>query len=125
MDAALTQLRKEGFPVYDEDVIRLSSFGHGHINMLGRYSFAMPTVEGDVNASSLCIHNIPKDVNKEQFGQITHHLNSALTTGVEIREVITAPVKGTISLTFGNMNFGNFKNDSKNDSDEEQRSLKM
>jgi TnpA family transposase len=42
MDAALNQLRKEGFPVYDEDVIRLSSFGHGHINMLGRYSFAMP-----------------------------------------------------------------------------------
>ncbi|HHT0594982.1 TPA: Tn3 family transposase [Legionella anisa] len=36
------QLRKEGFPVYDEDVIRLSSFGHEHINMLGRYSFAMP-----------------------------------------------------------------------------------
>lgn len=42
MDAALNQLRKEGFPVYDEDVIRLSSFRHGHINMLGRYSFAMP-----------------------------------------------------------------------------------
>lgn len=42
MDAALNQLRQEGFPVYDEDVIRLSSFGHGHINMLGRYSFAMP-----------------------------------------------------------------------------------
>jgi hypothetical protein len=42
MDAALDQLRKEGFPVNEEDIIRLSPFGYGHINMLGRYSFAMP-----------------------------------------------------------------------------------
>ena len=40
-DAALDQLRKEGFLVNAEDVIRLSPFGNGHINMLGRYSFAM------------------------------------------------------------------------------------
>jgi hypothetical protein len=38
-DAVLTQLRKEGL---DEDVARLSPFGHDHINMLGRYSFAVP-----------------------------------------------------------------------------------
>ncbi len=38
----LGQLRMEGFAVNDEDVIRLSPFGHGHLNMLGRYSFAMP-----------------------------------------------------------------------------------
>ncbi|HIF0232327.1 TPA: Tn3 family transposase [Legionella pneumophila] len=42
MDAAINQLRQEGFPVYDEDVARLSAYGFGHINMLGRYSFAMP-----------------------------------------------------------------------------------
>ncbi len=42
MDAALNQLCKEGFPVNEGDVTRLSPFGHGHINMLGRYSFAMP-----------------------------------------------------------------------------------
>ena len=41
MDAVLTQLRKEGYPVLDEDVARLSPFGHEHINMLGRYSFAV------------------------------------------------------------------------------------
>lgn len=41
MDAVLAQLRKEGYPVLDEDVARLSPFGHGHINMLGRYSFAV------------------------------------------------------------------------------------
>lgn len=42
MDAAINQLRQEGFPVHDEDVARLSAYGFGHINMLGRYSFAMP-----------------------------------------------------------------------------------
>jgi len=34
-------LRKEGYPVLEEDVARLSPFVHGHINMLGRYSFAV------------------------------------------------------------------------------------
>ncbi len=43
MDAILDQLRKDGFPVRDEDVARLSPLIHeGHINMLGRYSFAVP-----------------------------------------------------------------------------------
>ena len=42
MDAAINQLRQECFPVYDEDVARLSAYGYGHINMLGRYSFSMP-----------------------------------------------------------------------------------
>jgi len=42
MEAALNQLRQEGFPVRDEDVARLSPLTHDHINMLGRYSFAVP-----------------------------------------------------------------------------------
>ena len=42
MDAVLDQLRKEGFAVNPEDAARLSPFGHSHIHMLGRYSFAMP-----------------------------------------------------------------------------------
>ena len=41
-DAAINELKQEGFPVYDEDVVRLSAYGFGHINMLGRYSFSMP-----------------------------------------------------------------------------------
>lgn len=44
IEAALEQLRKEGFPVHDEDVDRLSPLIHDHINMLGRYSFAMPDI---------------------------------------------------------------------------------
>lgn len=42
MDAALEQLRREGYPVRDEDVARLSPFIHEHINLLGRYTFVMP-----------------------------------------------------------------------------------
>ena len=38
----LDQLRKEGYPVYDRDVAHLSPLTHAHINMLGRYLFAMP-----------------------------------------------------------------------------------
>jgi hypothetical protein len=42
MDAVLAQLRSEGYPVLPEDEARLSPFGHEYINMLGRYSFAVP-----------------------------------------------------------------------------------
>ncbi len=42
MDAALNQLRAEGFDVRDEDVARLSPLGFEHINMLGRYAFILP-----------------------------------------------------------------------------------
>jgi hypothetical protein len=41
IDAALNQLRQEGYPVRDEDVSRLSPLIYEHINMLGRYSFAI------------------------------------------------------------------------------------
>lgn len=43
IDAILVQLRREGFLVRDEDVARLSPFVYKrHINLLGRYSFAVP-----------------------------------------------------------------------------------
>ncbi|CAO3460023.1 Mobile element protein [Azospirillum argentinense] len=42
MDAALDQLRAEGFDVRDEDMARLSPLAHEHINMLGRYAFTLP-----------------------------------------------------------------------------------
>ncbi len=42
IDAILSQLRQEGFQVNDEDAARLSPLTYEHINMLGRYSFAMP-----------------------------------------------------------------------------------
>jgi TnpA family transposase len=42
VEAALNQLRLEGHQVWEPDVARLSPLIHDHINMLGRYSFAMP-----------------------------------------------------------------------------------
>ena len=41
MDAALAHLRRTGAEVKPEDVARLSPLGHEHINVLGRYSFAL------------------------------------------------------------------------------------
>lgn len=42
MDAALDQLRREGFDVRDEDVARLSPLTHEYVNMFGRYAFILP-----------------------------------------------------------------------------------
>ncbi|WP_250379634.1 transposase, partial [Escherichia coli] len=42
MDAAIQQLRREGYPVLDSDVEKLSPLQCGHINMQGRYSFIVP-----------------------------------------------------------------------------------
>jgi hypothetical protein len=46
MDAALIQLRSDGFEVHNEDVTRLSPFVRHHINMLGRYSFQLDDLPG-------------------------------------------------------------------------------
>ncbi len=42
LDAALAQLRRDGYPVEDADVERLSPLIHDHINLLGRYHFTNP-----------------------------------------------------------------------------------
>ena len=40
IDAALQQLRAQGYSVRDEDVARLSPFMRRHVNVHGKYSFA-------------------------------------------------------------------------------------
>ncbi|WP_318782500.1 Tn3 family transposase [Nonomuraea africana] len=45
-DAAVNQLRADGFDVRDEDVARLSPFVRHHVNVLGRYSFRLPDLPG-------------------------------------------------------------------------------
>jgi len=42
LDAALAQLRREGYLVEDADIERLSPMIHDHINLLGRYHFTNP-----------------------------------------------------------------------------------
>jgi TnpA family transposase len=46
LDAALEQLRAQGYPVRDEDAARLSPFQDAHIDVHGRYSFAQPNLAG-------------------------------------------------------------------------------
>lgn len=42
INAALVRLREQGVDVRDDDVERLSPLAYEHINLLGRYHFAMP-----------------------------------------------------------------------------------
>jgi Tn3 transposase DDE domain len=50
MEAVLGQLRKEEYPVNQEDQARLSPLIHEHINTQGRHSFSMPeaVVKGEL-----------------------------------------------------------------------------
>jgi hypothetical protein len=48
MDAAVKQLRADGFNIRDEDAVRLSPFVRHDINMLGRYPFQLPDLPGDL-----------------------------------------------------------------------------
>jgi len=46
LDHALTRLRTEGYPVRDEDVLRLSPYMRRHLNVHGHYSFQLPDLAG-------------------------------------------------------------------------------
>ena len=46
LDAALARLRDEGYPVRDEDVVRLSAYMRRHLNVDGHYSFQLPDLAG-------------------------------------------------------------------------------
>jgi len=46
LDHALTRLRAEGYPVRDEDVLRLSPYMRRHLNVHGHYSFQLPDLAG-------------------------------------------------------------------------------
>ena len=50
MEAALNHLRAEGMELWQEDLARLSPLMHKHINVLGRYSFALaePIADGEL-----------------------------------------------------------------------------
>jgi TnpA family transposase len=59
IEAALTPLRRQGYPVRDEDVARLSPLLHHHINMLGRGSCAVP--EAVIRGERRPLHNPADD----------------------------------------------------------------
>lgn len=51
LNAAVTQLRDDGYLVRAEDVARLSPLGHAHLNELGHYTF--PTLPPGANLRPL------------------------------------------------------------------------
>lgn len=61
VEAALNQLRLEGHQVWEADVARLSPLIHDHINMLGRYSFAMPETVGGANCGHCAIRLLTRN----------------------------------------------------------------
>lgn len=58
MEAALQHLEAHGVPVREEDVERLSPLAHEHINLLGRYHFALPEVVLGGNCGTCAIRPI-------------------------------------------------------------------
>lgn len=46
IDAALTALRAQGYPVHEQDAARLSPLVDAHLNVHGRYTFTQPTDDG-------------------------------------------------------------------------------
>jgi TnpA family transposase len=59
--AALDQLRAEGYDVLDEDVARLSPLGSEHVGMLGRYHFELPRDVARGELRPLRDPNAPED----------------------------------------------------------------
>jgi len=45
-DAIITELGENGEDILEDDVARLSPLADAHINMLGRYAFTAPTLQG-------------------------------------------------------------------------------
>jgi len=44
LDAAVTQLRDQDYPIREDDLARLSPFVHSHLGVLGTYTFATPNL---------------------------------------------------------------------------------
>jgi TnpA family transposase len=61
IEAALNQLRAEGYEVKPDDVARLSPLGFKHFNFLGRYSFNLSAMVGKGRLRPL---RDPKDINQ-------------------------------------------------------------
>ena len=58
MDAALEQLRHEGFRINPEDEAWLSPLVLDHINLLGRYPFSFPSRSAEVSSGRFEIPEI-------------------------------------------------------------------
>ncbi len=50
LDAAISRLRADGYPVQDDDIARLSLYVRRHLNVDGYYSFQLPELAGSRRA---------------------------------------------------------------------------
>lgn len=87
MDAAITQLRADGFDVRDEDVARLSPFLRHHINMLGRYSFQLPDLPGGLRSGSWMPSMRNSFVNPSSWSRLGRPCSSATRSQYRKAEV--------------------------------------
>ncbi len=60
MNAALDQLRAQGYLVLDEDIARLSPFVREHLNVVGKYTFSLPDL-GEAGIRPLRDPDAPDD----------------------------------------------------------------
>jgi hypothetical protein len=52
IDAAVAQLKAEGYEIRAEDLARLSPLKHRNLNLLGRYSFTASTLAAGVRCAT-------------------------------------------------------------------------
>ena len=59
MQEALSWMRSHGEETGDEDIVRLSPLMHGHINMLGHYTFTLPEdiLKGEMRTLNFNLNN--------------------------------------------------------------------
>lgn len=59
MQEALSWMRSHGEDTGDEDIARLSPLTHGHINMLGHYTFTLPEdiLKGEMRTLNFNLNN--------------------------------------------------------------------
>ena len=71
MQAALDHLRDEGMEIRQEDLARLSQLQHKHVNVLGRYSFALaePIAKGELRPLHLEESGRGRSVRAPFFGR--------------------------------------------------------
>ena len=59
MQEALSWMRSQGEETGDEDIVRISPLMHGHINMLGHYTFTLPEdiLKGEMRTLNFNLNN--------------------------------------------------------------------
>ncbi|WP_433359038.1 Tn3 family transposase [Streptosporangium sp. CA-115845] len=68
LDAAVRQLKVQGYPVREEDMARLSPFVHSHLGVHGTYTFALPDL-APAPSATCATPTPPKTTRSDQRGE--------------------------------------------------------